>query len=424
MGMKSSKDIVEATVIGLATSGSQVVVVTKAEKSELVGMRGFLTGTIPGELVIAEVQKRHKRHLELSLTKLVEASSQRIAPPCPVFGLCGGCDLQHIPIENQRNYKLEMVQSMLSRHGKVVPTDGVQSYQADSLPEYSYRNRVTLHRAKNGSFGFRARASHVVVPVKDCLIAEPAIQEVIRALCKFPQDLTENITAIRLEVTVSSSVTLLAQCSTPLPTQLAERFVATCLKTLKVRSVRFEGEGDSELAAEEPFLELSQVGHFSQVNSRGNQALKELVGNLAFASPVLELYAGSGNFSFLLAEKGCSVKAVELDSALTQLGSINARKLDLPVEFVCSSAEDLCEAFPAEPLLLLDPPRAGAFEALKRLDLSRCEQIVYVSCDLASFSRDLSLLQERGFYCKNVFVVDMFPQTSHVECVANLYRKH
>jgi tRNA/tmRNA/rRNA uracil-C5-methylase (TrmA/RlmC/RlmD family) len=260
-----------------------------------------------------------------------------------------------------------------------------------------------------------------VVPVADCLIAEEAIRAVLAGLQKMPTTLSEHIKTIRLE-TFAGKVDLLAVTNRHYSDENRQGFLSFCLNEIKVSSISFQCSNQDRNELSEGVDEISRLGHFSQVNNAGNEALKSLVASLVSQKSALELYAGSGNFSFLLAEKGIYVRAVELDPTLVKLGKTEALRRAMPVDFVRQSAEEYCADATSEPLLFLDPPRAGAFEALKALNLERCEQIVYVSCDLGSLSRDLALLQDRGFVCEDVFVVDMFPQTNHVECVANLSR--
>jgi 23S rRNA (uracil1939-C5)-methyltransferase len=417
MKRSDSQNILEASVIGLATKGNQVAVITGGTEN-FIGMRAFITGTIPGERIRARVLKQSKRFLELELVEVLGQDEHRVLVPCPVFDRCGGCSLQYMPIEKQRSLKVEMVESMLTRHGKVVPLNGVQSYRADILPSYSYRNRVTLHKGKHGRFGFRVKSSHEVVPISDCHIAEQSIRSVLGRLDRISKELRSGISSIRLESSADGSVALLATTEQGLSQPYIKKFSETCSRELGVGSATIQSK--ETLGHSSSDTDLSQLGHFSQVNTAGNEALRELVRQLVVPRPALELYAGAGNFSFLLAEQGCRVKAVELDPVLVELGTTKAKQLGATLEFICKSAEAHCLDAVSEPLLFLDPPRAGALEALSRLDLTKCLQIVYVSCDLASLCRDLSLLQEKGFTCHDVFVVDMFPQTTHVECVVNL----
>jgi 23S rRNA (uracil1939-C5)-methyltransferase len=162
-------------------------------------------------------------------------------------------------------------------------------------------------------------------------------------------------------------------------------------------------------------------GHFSQVNEEGNAELRAAVVERVSNREVLELYAGAGNFSLALAQRGHTVTAVEADAELVRYGKREALSHGLAesLNFQHSSCEKFMKSAHVLPkTLLLDPPRGGAKAALERIAARGVEEVVYVSCNLPTLARDLGLLAAQGFEVQEVLVIDMFAQTHHVETVS------
>jgi len=169
-------------------------------------------------------------------------------------------------------------------------------------------------------------------------------------------------------------------------------------------------------------LRQSTVGHFAQVNPQGNELLKQLVLDLAIGKEICELYAGAGNLSLMLAQAGRRVEAVETDEQLVKFGEKQARalKLERHLTFFNLSAERFVKEHSLLPTVILDPPRGGAKEVVKYFRPGKVKNIVYVSCNLPTLCRDLKTLVEAGYSLERVLVLDMFPQTGHVEIIAGL----
>jgi len=377
---------------------------------EQIGKRAFVRFAAPQELVRISVDREEKRLIEGSLVEVVEPSTHRVPPLCEYFGTCGGCDLQHIDIVSQRELKRSMVESTLRRQGGITPREGVALSQAE-LPAFSYRSRITLHLSKEGELGFYRPGTGIVVPIESCKIAAPALNEALRALQTLIVDLKADCGAIVLEQDPTGGVGVLLipraghEGRLQPPPRMAEHFSRV--------SVRGRAREDNE--------EPDSLGHFSQVNAIGNAELIKLALEYTTHSDITDLYAGAGNFSIPLGTLGRNVSAVELDSTLVATGRKVAELRGIStVSFVQSSCESYVKRNRLHRSVLLDPPRSGAREVVRLFDPRKTVEVVYVSCNLPTLVRDLKILSERGYEVEKTVVVDMFPQTHHVETVSRL----
>lgn len=373
--------------------------------SEQIGKRAFVRFAAPGELVQITVDKDEPRFLEGSIQRIIESSPQRAEPPCQHFAICGGCDLQHMEINAQRELKRRMVESTLLRQGGLSPKNGVL-LSAVALPHLSYRRRATLHLSKAGELGFYKAGSGIVVPIEHCHTVTPALNRAIGCVRTVTDTLKIHCAQVVLEEHAANVVSVLlvprvgSEQLLSIPDPLKDEFPNS----------RIKGRGEASEDA---------LGHFSQVNATGNAELIRLVLKYVTHSCVTDLYAGSGNFSLPLARAGKTVEAVELDAALVAAGIRQVREQHLSmVSFTNASCESYLKRHSLHRSVVLDPPRSGAREVVKRVDPSQTQELVYVSCNLPSLVRDLKILSERGYELQETVLVDMFPQTHHVETVS------
>ena len=376
---------------------------------EQIGKKAFVPFSAPNELIEIHITKEEKRLLHGQINSILESSPNRRAAPCPYFTTCGGCDLQHLDIAQQRQLKVEMVETTLRNQGGIVPINGVQLSTAE-LPEFGYRRRITLHLSNAGSLGFYRAGSGDVVPITKCLIASDAINHALTRLLSVTAELAPLTGTIVVEEDDAGFVSVLliprpaSSAGSVIPRKVLELFPRISLR------------GRSSQGSEDQI-----IGHFSQVNATGNQELIRLVCAAVGGSTVTDLYAGAGNFSIPLAKMGLSVHAVELDNALVLAGERAAKSAGLTgVKFTQSSCEQFVKKSPLTPSVVLDPPRGGASHVVKRLHPSKTQEIIYVSCNLPSLVRDLKILKASGYKIAHTTVVDMFSQTHHVETVTKI----
>jgi len=405
------------------------------------GKAVFVHGALPGERVELRPLRRHRRFDEAVAVAVLEPAAGRVEPRCPHFGTCGGCALQHLDAASQLAAKQEQVAEQLARIGHVAPDGWLAPLTG---PAWGYRRRARLgvkYVAKKGRVlaGFRERSSPYVADVQACAVLAPPVGAMVGALATLVEGLSIRERLPQVEVAVGEQATalVLRVLDAPSAGDLAQlrAFAAT-------HGVEFylqPGGLDTVAPLDAPATPLSYhlpafdvtieflPTDFIQVNGELNRAAVSHAVELLQAGPadtVLDLFCGLGNFTLPLARRAARVTGVEGDAGLVARARANAlRNAITNAEF---HAVDLAGGFDASgwargpyTRVLLDPPRAGAAEVLPLIARLAPGRIVYVSCHPASLARDAGLLvQEHGFRMVAAGVMDMFPQTAHVESIA------
>lgn len=396
----------------------------------------LVDGGIPGELVEVEVTGRRGGVTRARVTEVIEPSDDRVAAPCPYYGVCGGCDLQHVAYPRQLSLKREVVLDAMRRQGVATPGDVPVHGMADP---WRYRWRGELHivrdRAAPGrpitALGFNRARSWQPVAIADCLIHHRTITEAMPALLRAAQSGGDGrLDLVHLTAGDDGRELLVA----PKPPQAMRRAVLdeVALGT-DAGGARWALEGTT----------LHWRGHdvrvtpksFIQVNQAQMDVLYERVlvglGDVA-GCRVVDAYAGIGVLSVEIARRtgdGGEVVCIEENHTAAQMGLLNARlngvqaRMHYEARPVEAALPDVAARGPID-ALVLDPPRAGCAGGVTGLlALQGPPRIVYVSCDPATLARDLRILAVSGPYVvERLDLVDMFPQTHHVECVAVLRR--
>jgi 23S rRNA (uracil1939-C5)-methyltransferase len=320
----------------------------------------FTPFTCPEDEVLVQIIDVKKNYALARLLEILKPSPKRVTPPCPVFGRCGGCQWQHVSYAEQLKQKQIFVEQSLSRIAKV---EGIEVHKIIPSPiEFSYRNRAQF-RIEDMKVGFYQQNTHSIVEFDKCLIADDKVNEELRRL----------------------------------------------------KSGEVPKNKDS----------VDEFG-FSQVNTLQNQNmqsyLKEKIGSpVPGKNKVLDLYCGNGNFSFPLNDLGWITHGIDLNTQ----GILAAKKLErngtsFITGDVSREVKKLADKDQKFDLVILDPPRIGCDEKLwAHLAKLDAKNLVYVSCDPATFARDWGRLKNKTPYkITSVQPFDMFPQTFHVELVA------
>ena len=367
-------DKLELTITDIAFGGEGV-----ARHEDFVVFVPFVA---PGESVEAEVTEVKKRFARARLLRLIQPSADRVVPLCSYFGQCGGCQYQHVEYGLQLRLKHKQIADVFVRIGGLDPQ--VIAPVVPCPQPYGYRNRIMIRsqwdKFKQGlNIGFIRADNRLVVDLDECKIAEPALNEQIRYVRAHP------------------------------PPKGGLKVV-----------LRIPPEGWSV-----PRDSFFQNNFF--LLPRLVEAAREFLRH-AGTRHLVDVYCGVGFFSLELADLVESYAGVELDRLAIEAARRNATTRGRPNgEFVAGTAEDLLPGLltrftPGATTVLLDPPRKGCRpETIDLLRRVRPAQIIYVSCQPATMARDLNLLRAEGlFRVATVSPFDMFPQTAHVECVADL----
>jgi 23S rRNA (uracil1939-C5)-methyltransferase len=407
-------------ITSLATGGACVGTISAPEL--LKGKKAFVHGTIPGEVVSARVTLNKKSFVEAELVSITKQSPLRVAPRCPVFGACGGCDLQHIPLADQRSLKAGMVEDLLRIHGGITATEGI-SILAPDLPGFDYRRRMSFHINKKREFGLYRKNGRSIVEIEGCPISTAAINLFLKenlSLIKECAPEIETVTVEDHEETIHLAFEVHPRNDTAMETLAPKAAFKTLCERYPNLQVNYRHK--PIFRAQEVAEDAPPVGHFSQNNKLANDAMiRYLIDNVSTES-VTDLYAGAGNISIPLALAGKTVTAVEVNPHLVQFGQFRAKDAGVSdrLTFHTQSCEKWVEKHAPDATIVLDPPRGGALEVCQRLQADKSPRLLYVSCYPPTFARDVQVLAERGYELVSIKGLDMFPQTYHSELIGIL----
>jgi 23S rRNA (uracil1939-C5)-methyltransferase len=401
------------------------------------GKVAFVPYTLTGDEAWIKVTEEKKRYSTARLIQILKPSPGRVNPPCPYFGRCGGCQWQHIDYSIQVELKKEILGETLKRLGglREIPPILV----APSPKPYDYRVRVQL-KVKGKAMGYYQERSHQIVDIDHCPISHPLVNQIIQKLREQSDAL---LPMEEVEINVSPEegrgVVLFHPHSYD---QRAEYFITELLQNQPIfRGVAIaqkEGYhlfGDPTLTFTIPLYQEREKrelklrispGSFSQVNPEQNQTLIQTVLQFSEVNQrdrVFDLYAGVGNLSLPLATRAREVLGIEESRMAVEDARFNAERNGMNnCDFVYGRVEDVAMNWKKETpdLVVLDPPRTGCKTILDQLVRWKPKKIIYVSCEPTTFARDLRLFSERGYSLQRLGLIDMFPQTFHMEVVGLL----
>jgi 23S rRNA (uracil1939-C5)-methyltransferase len=364
---------------------------------------------LPGERVRVRGVAEKPGMLRARLLEVLAAAPERVAPPCPYFSRCGGCHYQHAPYETQLALKRGILQDQLRRIGKI-PAPEIAVVAGEP---WAYRNRVQLHIAK-GALGYLEAQSHKICPIAQCPIASPAINAAIAVLREMLGDSRWPRFLRVIELFTNETEIQLNVLETEHP--VARRFFDWCAE-------RIPGlvSGALDYPAAGHTWRVSH-GSFFQVNRFLIDKLVETALDGAEGQSALDLYAGVGLFSLAMAGRFASVTAVESGARAAGDLRANAERAGVSLRVEQTDAEVWLEQLQTAPgFVLLDPPRAGIGKHMvARLAQLRPPKLALISCDPATLARDLAGLIAAGYRIGRLTLVDLFPQTYHLETVAHL----
>lgn len=353
---------------------------------------------LPGETVRAEITRVKNDLLHGKLVEVVSAARARVDPPCPYFYRCGGCHYQHAAYEYQLEQKSQILREALRRVGKI---DYQGEIEVVSGEPWHYRNRTQLH-IRNGSIGYFEAGSRKLCGIDHCPISSPRINDAIAWLSR----------ELARHRSVSASIEVFTN-ETDLQVNVLDRVPASVLTA-------FRSLGTSGPIEYGPFR-VSRNSFF-QVNRFLVGKLVEAAVSDAKGETAVDLYAGVGLFAARLAEQFRSVVAVEPGNSAFGDLAFNMDRAGLRVAAEHKTAEHyLANLERAPDLVVADPPRAGLGKVvIRELIRLRAAYVTVVSCDPATLGRDLGPLLLNGYRIYGITLVDLFPQTFHMETVVKL----
>jgi 23S rRNA (uracil1939-C5)-methyltransferase len=414
----------------------------------------FVPFVLPREEVEVTATEHSKKFSRCRLEHVLTSSSERIEPRCPHFGICGGCNYQHISYQAQLRIKEDILRETLRRLGRI---DSPYPITVHASPPFGYRNRAQwkirplenrsrqpLERPSNGQslgIGYFRAGSSVLCPVETCAVLSPKLSSVLGALRRGFADhaVPEEIREIEAFADADDQKLLLnVSCSSmrtvkrTFPEELSQRIAgieSVLLQDSRGERMELKGPGFLHYKVDE---KIFRVGHLSffQVNRHVLEEMAPTVTMVAGRGKLaLDLYAGVGLLSAFLTENFAAVEAVEADPAAARDLEVNAAANAKNISSHNQSAETFLSQWKRErgaespEVIVVDPPRAGlepgALRAL--LDIA-APRILYVSCHPSTLARDLAQLCSKMYKVEEVHLFDMFPQTYHIESLVRLER--
>ncbi len=404
----------------------------------------FVDGALPDETVRVQVLEDKRRFMNARVSAVVDASAERCEPLCRHFKQCGGCSLQYNTHDAQLKNKQSIVIDQLQRFAKVCP-ESIDEPLRSAPYGYRHRSRLSM-RWKKGQLlmGFREKGSNAICQISECPVLAEPLQNMPALLRTYLPTLKgrEAISHAELFQLSDSRGVLLRHIRPLSETDRASLRVFAETHQLFIflqsdadRIERLYPEDSSEFSMHYPLPSEQLVMHFrpqdfTQVNWQVNQAMVDQA--IQWLQPaktdrVLDLFCGIGNFSLAFARHGATVVGVEGSQRSVDQAKVNAKANDIEnAEFFCA---DLSAAFDHQlwakesyDIVLLDPPRAGADFMIDHLVGLLPERLLYISCNPATLARDAGSLSGHGYRLQRLSVMDMFPQTTHVESMALFVR--
>lgn len=368
----------------------------------------FVPNSLIDELVKVEIVDIKKKYANSKLVEIILSSKNRVDAPCKYYNLCGGCNILHMDYNYQLEYKLNRLKDTL----KIDNIDVISSNQ------FNYRNKIVL-RVNNNKVGLYEELTKCVVNIEECLISNKKINELITRFNKFKYiNKIETITIRALDKTMISIVG-----------DVKDNYLIDSFKdidSIYLNDILIHGHDYIDINILDINYRVSNKSFF-QVNIEMMKKLYETINkysNFNENDSLLDLYSGVGTISLYLSKWVKSVTGIEVIKEAVDISNINKKLNNINnVKFICNKVENVINSIDVCDVVVVDPPRKGLDnKVIDKLLKLKPKNIIYVSCNPDTLIRDIKLLN--NYKINRCTLVDMFPNTYHVECVVLLQRKN
>jgi 23S rRNA (uracil1939-C5)-methyltransferase len=400
----------------------------------------FVSGALPGEKVMAERTFSRAKFEEADVSEVLKSADNRITPKCAVFGICGGCSFQHLSSEDQIEAKGEWLKEAFLQQAKTEPKNWIAPLESQA---WGYRRKARLGvrfvtKKDKVLVGFREKKSGWIANMDRCEVLHASIGEHLQDLGRCIEQLSIKSQVPQIEVAVAQNETVLILRHLEPMTKEDEQILADCADELNIIwYLQSGGEDTVKPLGKVANLTYSHPAHdiemaflptdFTQVNFKLNQEMVSKALDLLELNEndeVIDLFCGLGNFTLPMAKYAKHVVGIEGDAGLIERAKENASKNGIQnADFYKADLFEEVVGFEwfrgkKYNKALIDPARSGAIEIVELLPKLGVERLVYVSCNPATLARDTAKLIEIGYKLESAGVMDMFPQTAHVESIA------
>lgn len=386
--------------------------------------------TLPGEGVAFERHK-YRHQSNCILTEITEPSPMRATPPCPYFGTCGGCLLQHLNPATYRNFKINLITQALSAQQIYTTINDL------IIVPNGHRRRGSFEVVKKNNqifLGFRRFGSHQIINIDACLVLEPTLSSLLIPLKTMLFQVLESNQKVNIFLLAAANgIDMIMErrgdCSS-LTSDQESLLIAFAKDHGIIRlSIKEDGRFKTILETEKPYVTFegdhvaAQAGDFLQASALSDQILTDLVlkymGSIEPSSLGIDLFCGRGTFTLPLS-KQCKMEGADSDHKALQGLDEAAEKNNRPITVAPRNLYQqplLSQELSKYAFAVMNPPRAGAQAQVQQLASSAIPKVCYVSCNPETFARDARLLEQGGYILKNVTPVDQFYWTPHLEVV-------
>lgn len=400
--------------------------------AKIDGKTWFIEDALPGEKVLFTIQEEKRQYGIGKTTKRLTSSAQRLEPLCPYYQQCGGCQMQHIPIKMQRQIKQ---QALIRQLKKIAPEIEIEAMISGEQWHYRRRARLSVQyvaTTKQIKLGFRQKQSNQLVEISQCPVLMPELSALLPPLTQLLQQWQQPRKLGHIElVAADNGVALFLRHLGALNAVDAEKLQ---LFGQQHRLMLFVSEQEQQVSAwteDKPYYQSGtlklffDIRDFIQVNRQINDKMVQTA--LNWLDPqaddqILDLFCGMGNFTLPLAQQSKRVVGIEGVAQMVEKARYNAQQNGITNALFHQA--DLSAPFANQiwaqekfNKILLDPPRSGAAFVLNHLIELQAEKIFYVSCNPATLVRDAKILVENGYHLEKSAMIDMFPQTGHLESI-------
>ena len=371
----------------------------------------FVKDVIPGDVVDIEIIKNYKNYSLAEVANFVIKSREHDSVKCKYYGLCGGCQISHIKPKSQLGFKIDKVKNIFDKYLKLDINPDIISVNS-----YNYRNKVVFH-VEDNKIGFYREGSNKLIEVDKCLLLDNRINELIKLFYQLDLTYIEKI-VVR---TTNKEVMVVFYGYIDKIDILKDKVDSIILINIKEKLLH----GKSYIKEQINDLKfIISYDSFFQVNTEAMIKLYDKVveyANLSKEDSVLDLYCGTGTIGIYLSKYCKEVLGIEIVDNAIRDANINKELNNIDnISFVCGDVGRLINNDYKQDVLIVDPPRAGLDKKTRKVILeNEYKKIVYVSCDPMTLVRDLSELSSK-YDVKDITLVDMFPNTYHVESVVLL----
>ncbi len=404
----------EVTVTNLDHNGRGI--------SKIDGKICFIENALPSEQVEIEIITEKKKYMEATVKNIIKKSDDRVVEKCKYFTFCGGCNIMHINYNKQVDYKVNKVKEIFKRMCKM----DINIDEFVKSEQYFYRNKITLH-VNNNKIGLYKEKTSEIIEIDECLICNNKINQIYNILKK--QDLKNIENIIIRSSKRTNECMVIFEINDDINFDFFANLLVNSVDTLVIKKNDYYktifGKGYICEKLDKLLFKISPDSFF-QVNTEQAEKLyfkvKDYLGN---NDNVLDLYCGTGTIGIFVSDKCLNVVGIEINKYAIKDANENKKINNISnINFICDDSSNALKKIKNDfDAVIVDPPRSGLNkDMIHELFKILPKKIIYVSCDPVTLARDINYLLEQ-YNFKKISLVDMFPNTSHIESVVLLEKK-